>query len=568
MADDSQAKTHPYVPELCEQLRKGEVDRREFLRTVTLLGVSASAAYAMAGQLTGEAIPQAHAAAHGMKPKMGGNLRCSMRVQEMTDPATFDWTEKSNQARQIVEYLTVTGTDNITRPYLAESWNASDDLKTWTLNLRKGVKWNNGDDFGADDVVANFKRWLDPKTGSSNIGLFAAMTEEVDTGKKDKDGKPVMGKRMIEGAVEKVDDHTVRLNMSRAVLSVPENLYNYPTAIVHRKFDEMGADLSKNPIGTGPYEMAEYKVGERFVAKKRKGYWGDEVFLDQITYIDHGDDFSARLNALISGQVDMVYEVDINQIDVVEKVPHLVLHEAVTAQTGVARMQVNQKPFDNIKVRQAVQACVDRAQLLELSYRGRGAAGEDHHVSPIHPEYFKLPAMKFPDYDLAKKLLAEAGHPNGLKLKIDLGAADAWHAAAMQAMKEQLKPAGIDLELNIMPGATYWDVWDKTPFGFTSWTHRPLGVMVLDLGYRSGVPWNESRYSNPEFDKALDEAGATLDVNERKKKMEKVEKILQDDAVIVQPLWRAVFSAAHQNIVNYETHPTFYHDFRKVGFKA
>lgn len=565
MARNSESNVHPYVPELCEQFRKGEVDRREFLRTATLLGVSATAAYAMAGKLTGEHIvPRARAAT----PKMGGNLRCSMRVQEMTDPATFDWTEKSNQARQIVEYLTVTGTDNITRPYLAESWNASDDLKTWTLNLRKGVKWNNGDDFGADDVVANFKRWLDPKTGSSNIGLFAAMTEEVDTGKKDKDGKPVMSKRMIEGAVEKVDDHTVRLNMSRPTLAVPENLYNYPTAIVHRKFDEMGGDLSKNPIGTGPFTMAEYKVGERFVVKKRADYWGGDVYLDQITYIDHGDDFSARLNALISGQVDMVYEVDINQIDVVEKVPHLVLHEAVTAQTGVARMQVDQKPFDNIKVRQALQACVDRPKLLQIAYRGRGAAGEDHHVSPIHPEYFKLPAMKFPDYDLAKKLLAEAGHPDGLKLKIDLGAADAWHAAAMQAMKEQLAPAGIDLQLNIMPGATYWDVWDKTPFGFTSWTHRPLGVMVLDLGYRSGVPWNESRYANPEFDKALDQAGATLDVAERRKQMEKVQKILQDDAVMVQPLWRAVFSAAHQNIVNYETHPTFYHDFRKVGFKA
>ncbi len=115
-----------------------------------------------------------------------------------------------------------------------------------------------------------------------------------------------------------------------------------------------------------------------------------------------------------------------------------------------------------------------------------------------------------------------------------------------------------------MPGTRYWDVWEKTAFGFTSWTHRPLGVMVLDLGYRGGVPWNERHYSNPEFDRALDEASATLDIGERRRRMETVERILQEDAVIVQPLWRSVFSATHERVKGYTAHPTFYHDFRKV----
>jgi hypothetical protein len=140
---------HPAVPELREQLRTGDIDRREFLRTVTLLGVTASAAYAMVGRLTGQPlVPRVQAAG-----KMGGNLRCSMRVQPMTDPATFDWGEKSNQARHILEYLTITGGDNITRPYLAEAWEASEDLRTWTLKLRQGVHWSNGEMFNADDVV-------------------------------------------------------------------------------------------------------------------------------------------------------------------------------------------------------------------------------------------------------------------------------------------------------------------------------------------------------------------------------------------------------------------------------
>lgn len=550
LKDERGRRIHSYVPELCEQLRKGEVDRREFLRTATLLGVSAGAAYTMAGKILGRPFTPSARAQEGK----GGVLRVATRVQEMSDPSTFDWVPKSNVARQIVEYLTMTGPDNITRPYLAESWEASDDLKTWTFNLRQGIKWSNGDDFNADDVVFNFERWLDPATGSSNIGLFASMTETAADGTAS----------MAEGAVEKVDDYTVRINLNRAELAIPENLYNYPTAIVHRRFSEEGGDLSKNPVGTGPYELAEYRIGEiARLTKRKEPYWGGDVSLDEIRYIDLGDEKAAHVAALASDQVDLLYELFVDQLDVIEQLPNTQLFEVVTAQTAVSRMQVDKEPFNDKKVRQALQACVDHDKVLEVAYRGRGVAAEDHHVSPIHPEYFELPKMK-PDIEKAKALLAEAGHPNGVNVAIDTNNDQRWEVDAVQAMVEMWKQAGINVTINLMPGAQYWEVWDKTPFGMTGWTHRPLGVMVLNLGYRSGVPWNESRYSNPEFDAALDDAGATLDVNERRKKMEKVQKILQDDAVIVQPLWRSVFTAGTNKVHNFKMHPTIYHQLNDV----
>ncbi|MGD8945905.1 MAG: ABC transporter substrate-binding protein, partial [Desulfobacterales bacterium] len=295
-------KVHPGVEQMKKALADGKCSRREFLRTVTLLGVSATAAYSMVG------MPDIISSAHAAAQKKGGVLKFGMQVQEMADPGTYSWTQKSIVSRHMVEYLVQTGPDNITRPYLAESWEASDDLKTWTFHLRKGIKWSNGDEFNADDVVFNFTRWLDPKTGSSNLGLFDAMLEE--TGDKDDKGNPI--KRMTKNAVQKVDNHTVRLNLNSPVLSIPENLYNYPTAIVHRNFEKEGGDLSKNPVGTGPYTLTEFRVGEMAVLKKRKEpYWGGEVFLDEIRFVDLGEDAGAYLAAIASQQVDAIYGLDL-----------------------------------------------------------------------------------------------------------------------------------------------------------------------------------------------------------------------------------------------------------------
>lgn len=547
-------ETHPYIPELADLLRQGRVDRREFLRTACLLGLAAPAAYAMAGSILGQG--PAGRPVMAATPRHGGKLRCAMAVQEMTEPATFDWVEKSNVARFIVEHLTRTGVDNITRPYLAESWEASEDLKTWRFTARRGVNWSNGDEFNADDIVHNVMRWLDPATGSSNLGLFDPLVA------KDADGKPT---GPVPNAVEKVDNYTVQFNLRNAALAMPENFYNYPTAIVHRGFGvDYEPDLSRNPIGTGPFDLAEFEVGRRALLRKARDWWEGEFYLDEIEYIDLGGDTTAQIGAIASDQVDMVYSLGVEQLDVIRNMPNMELHEAVTAQTGVMRFRVTEGPFGNADLRKAVQLCADRDQMLQIAHRDAGQAAADHHVCQIHPEYADIGSPKR-DIEKAKEHLQRAGYSNGVSLEIVVGDTQGpWETAQCEALAAQCRPAGINIAINKMPANQYWEVWDKAPFGLTSWTHRPLGTMVLSLAYRSGVPWNESAYSNPEFDAALDEAEATLDVEERRKKMVKPQTILQDSGVIIQPFWRSVFKAAHRRVKGFTTHPTYYHQFHTV----
>lgn len=541
------AREHPYLPRLRNELQRGGVDRREFLRTATLLGVAAGAAYAMAG------LPEP-ARAQTNLPK-GGKLRIGMRVQEIKDPQTISWVDPSNVLRNTVQYLTRTDQNNVTHPELLEKWEASEDLRIWTLTIRPQAKWRSGRAFTADDAIWNIKRVLDPKTGSSVLGLMKGyMLEQYDTGET-KDGKPVKSVRLwSENAIEKVNDKTFRLNCKEAQLAVPEHLFHYPFFMLD---PAENAAFKVGMNGTGPFELTAYNVGQNAVLKASANYWGQPVHLDEVEFIDLGDDSGAKIAALASRQVDGIANVDFSELDAIKSLLEVVIHPVSTAQTAVVRGKYDQKPFNDVRVRQALKLAIDQRKVIDIVFRGNAAVGEHHHVAPLHPEYAKLP-MVGQDIAKAKQLLAAAGYPDGLALEIACKSEPAWEAASVTVMKEMWKDAGIDVKINLMPSASFWGIWDKVPFGYTAWTHRPLGIMVLGLAYRSGVPWNESSYANPEFDKLLTQAEGILEADKRRVVMAKLEQILQEDGPIVQPLWLVVQAAFDKKVKGFQMHPTGY----------
>lgn len=530
---------HPQIPEYQKQFVEGKISRREFLRLTTLLGLSASSALALAacGQPAPEPAPAATvppAAAEAPKPteapkpaiKRGGELRVSHTVQRMTDPASTEWFQ-FNIYRNVAEYLTVTNADNITVPWLLEKWEASDDIKTWTLYLRKGIKFNHGPELTADDVIFNLKRWLDPNSGSSIGPMIAAYL------------KP-------EG-IEKVDDYTIRLNLTVPQIAVPEHLAHYQGVILPKDF---GGDWLKQPYGTGPYTLEEYVVDERAVVKARKDYWrmGEDgkpmPYLDSIRFVYLGVDTAPVLAALSSGEVDFA-QLQISMLDAL-KGTDIQVATQTSSYTNVIRMRADKKPWDDPKVRNALKACVDREAMRKATMRDYGAIGGDYHVAPIHPEYYPMDPPKR-DIDKAKSLLKEAGHPDGLQVVMSVMEAEPEIILA-QLLKEQCAPAGFDMKLNVMPAAMYWDQWTEVDLGITSWTHRPLATMTLALAYRCGVEWNETHWCNAKFDELLAKAEATLAMEDRKQIMHEIQILMQEEGPIIIPRWGA-FLWGHRPLV-------------------
>jgi peptide/nickel transport system substrate-binding protein len=300
--------------------------------------------------------------------------------------------------------------------------------------------------------------------------------------------------------------------------------------------------------------------------KRREDYWkmgadGKSLpYIDNLVYVDLGQEDAARIAALQSGQVDNIFNPSAEIWQAVKDLPDIDVYTAPTAQTFVIRMRVDKEPWTDNKVRQALRMCQDRQKMLDLAWFGNGVLAHDAHVAPVHPEYCK---KDIPAYDLegAKKLLQEAGLT--LPVAVELSTQQARAEPAMaQALKESAAGA-FDIALNILPSEQYWNVWTEVPLGITIWAHRPLGTMALALAYTAdaeGKPgaWNETYWVDQEFSDLLKQAEQTLDVEKRRDIMCKLEDIQAERGSVGIPFYTSVWYIAKNRIKNVYAHPTNY----------
>jgi peptide/nickel transport system substrate-binding protein len=540
----NQTRVHPAAVAYAQEVADGTLSRREFLCRATALGVSAVGAYA----LIGAAPAQAQEAM-----QQGGTLRIQMDVRPLKDPPTFDWPQIANVARGWLEYLVQYNRDGVFEGRLLESWEANEDATQYTLNLRQGVMWNDGTPFTSEDVAYNFTRWCDTSIEGNSMGSrMGALQNEDATAARD-------------GAIEIVDEHTVRLNLSRPDITIVPTISDYPSAIVQNGFSGNPAD---NQVGTGPYQLVEYEVGVRAVLEKNPDHtWWDAdnaAALDRIEFYDLSTDQAAHVASAEAGEMDMLYETLGDFIDIFDAIGW-VKTEAVSANSLVLRTNQNNAPYDDVRVRRALALACNNEVLMELGINGLGTVAANHHVCPIHPEYADIgPAVHDPE--ASRALMEEAGQMDYEHELISID--DSWRRPTTDALAAQLRDAGFTVNRTIYPGSTFWNDWANYPFSSTDWGHRPLGVQNLTLAYKSGVAWNETGFANEEFDRLLDEASAIADADARREVMARVQQIMVDEGVVIQPYWRSIYRHHNGTVVGAETHPIFEIHLHKLGLAA
>ncbi|MCI0520329.1 MAG: ABC transporter substrate-binding protein [Chloroflexi bacterium] len=549
-------KIHPLIPEAQAELRQGRISRRQFLRFSTLLGMSLASANFLASCAQPPAAEEPAPTAVPAKPSFvrGGSIRCATRVERVDHPARFSLVSQSHAWRHVFEYLTYTDPQGITTPYLLDKWEASADLLTWTLTLKKGIKFNNGQELTADDVVFNFGQWLNPDIGSSLLG---AMTYLDPSG------------------VQKKDDYTVTLAFKSPSIFLPEHLFQYPAMILPKTF---GGDITREPIGTGAFTMAEYVPAERCRLTARKDYWrnGEDgkplPYLDEIVMVQLGEDRSADLAALQTGQVDTIIEPTVSIWEALKSDAKFDVISTPTAATRVLRVRVDQDPWTDNKVRQALKHCHNREKILAVALQNQGTIGNDSHVAQAHPEYVDIAPFPF-DTAKSKALLAEAGLADGVTVELVVPSDWPESMAYAQALKEDALAGGFTINLKTMPASQYWDGWTEWNMGITWWAHRTLAPMLLPLAYIADtdgnpVPWNETRWVDAEFSELLKQAEGTLDLAKRRELVGKLEEIQKDRGSVCIPffmnVWKIYDKKVRAIIPSPEEYAIFYETWKEA----
>ncbi|WP_105566039.1 ABC transporter substrate-binding protein [Microbacterium halophytorum] len=437
-------------------------------------------------------------------PQKGGTLRVGFVGGGAAD--TLDGAQATNLgdiARAINMYDTLMYRDDdyVLRPMLATSLRPNAEATVWTAELRKDVKFSDGRDMTAKDVVASVKRIIDPDNPLNGAAGLAHLADVVA-----------------------VDDYTVEFRLSSPDSSLDDGLGQYTMTIVPEDFDPA------NPIGTGPYHVEEFVPARLTVLTANPHYWGDEgPYLDRIELLNFNDT-DALINALLSTQVDAVAQIPAALSEVIESDGRMRVLDSETGMWLPFTMRTDVAPFDDERVRQAFRLAVDREQMIEQVLSGHGRVGNDM-FAPYDSAYPEFP-QRTQDIAEAKRLLAEAGYPDGIDVELATAPIQAGVVEAAQVYAEQAAAAGIRITINRMDLTTYWGDYLNYPFSQSFWYTRNF-LPQANSGSMPDAPFNETHWADEEFVQLVEQARRETDDAARAGLIEQAQQIMYDRGSLI-----------------------------------
>ena len=472
----------------------GEIaNRKRVTRRGVLQGAAAAGALVALGPVAsacgGSSDTGTSASPSAAGPKKGGSLRVGIvggSAKDTADPhmASFE----PDIAIQYNVYDGLLGIDEnaLVVNHMAEEITPNADGTVWTARLKPGLTWHDGKPVTADDVVYSMERIIDPKAPKTGAALLSGL-------------KP--------GGTVKIDDLTAEFRLDPANVILPEALSARVTQLVPVGFDP------KTPVGCGPFKLTGFKPGEQFTFAPFAEFWGGSPWVDDLTIIEFGDE-TARVNALMSGEVEAISNLPTSQAKVIETTSGLMVLNAETGGWRPFTLRMDVKPFSDNRVRQAFRLIVDRQQMIDQAYSTYGAVGNDMYAryDPGTPD---LP-QRVQDLEQAKSLLKEAGY-EGLTVELvtSSGALGADEVAAAQVFAEQAKGAGVTVKVKkVDSGVFYGEDYLTWPFAQDFWYARGY-LSQTGQATLPGAPYNETHWENAEWLAIVQEAFRTVDEAKR-----------------------------------------------------
>lgn len=417
------------------------------------------------------------------------------------------------------------------QPELAESASVSQDGLTWTIKLKSGVKFHDGKDFTAKDVVYTFKRLIDPATKSPAASTLSFLKSD---------------------GIKAVDDHTVTFTTDSPIANLPEQITVKYSLIV-----EDGAkseDLKVHGMGTGPFAQQTFSPAEtKRVLVRNANYWKAGLPKAKCLEISVMTEEVPRTAALQSGAVDLILVTSAASVPQLQADKNIKLLESPAGTYYNFVMWMDQKPFDDLRVRQAMKAVVDRQAMVDTVLLGFGEPGNDNPVPPSWPAAFTHEVQQR-DVEKAKKLLADAGYPNGIDLDLYTGEGSPGLVKMAEAYAQMAADAGIRVNLIQNPADSYWtSIWNQKPFFQAAWSARTPS-QALNYTFASDSPNNESRWKRPDYDAILAKARAELDDAKRAELYNQAQKMLTEEGSTIIPFFIKTVAAMRATCDGYQPH--------------